>query len=235
MRSRTSLPLALVAATALLAGACATAPRDRPPSARPERAGPPARVAGPSRAAAPADRGGGALPDPGVTFASYRELCDGGDGPACVRAGAELANGKNGPPDAPGAARLYAQACQLGQGAGCRLLGWMLQRGSGIPADRRAAAGWLVRGCEHGDLEGCRSGGFALAYGDGVPADPRRALPMLERACAGDGFPRACAALGDLREKASPPDLARALDAYRRGCSQRDEDCCGRAARLERR
>ncbi len=228
------VPLALVAVTALLAGACAgTVPRDGPPSARPER-GPAPQVAGPVRAEAPTDRGSIALPDPGITFASYRELCEGGDGAACVRAGSELANGKSGPPDPPAAARLYARACELGQGAGCRIVGGMLQRGSGIPADRRAAAGWFVRGCDLGDLDGCRGGGFALAYGDGVPADPRRAMPMLERACAGNGFPRACAALGDLLEKASPPDLARALDAYQRGCSQRDDDCCGRAVGLQK-
>ncbi len=207
-----------------------------PPAATPPVAAPPipTAAASPPTAARGSETADVALPPPPVTFASYRELCDGGDGAACTRAGLDLAKGADGPPDPRTAARLLARGCELANGVACQRLGWMLQRGDGIPADRRAGAGWLVRACELGSMEGCRSAGFALAYGDGVPADPRRAMPMLERACAAQGYPRACAALGDVLEKASPPDAARALEAFRRGCAQRDGDCCDRAARLGR-
>jgi hypothetical protein len=165
----------------------------------------------------------GSLPDPGVAYASHGELCEKGDGAACVRAGYALK--KN---DPAAAARLLARGCELGQGMGCYHLAWMLHEGSGVPIDRRAAAGWYVRGCDLGSLEGCSGAGFALAYGQGVPADPRRALPLLERACAATNhIPRACAALGDvLEQRISPPDLSRALEAYHRGCSLGDGGCC---------
>jgi hypothetical protein len=169
----------------------------------------------------------GSLPDPGVAYASQGELCDRGDGAACLREASALTN------DPAAAARLLARGCELGQGPACSRLAWMLREGSGIPADRRGAAGWYIRGCDLGFLDSCRGAGFALAYGDGVPADPRRALPMLERACAAPDLPRACAALGNvLEQRISPPDLSRALEAYRRGCSLRDGGCCTSAQQL---
>jgi TPR repeat protein len=165
--------------------------------------------------------GTGAPKDAARSLSLFDKACNGGAFAACVQEGYQYQFGQGAPRDFVRANTLFKRACDEGDELGCLNYGVLLERGDGTPKDEVRAAALYKRACNGGVSTGCVNlGRFYHRGAGGVPKDDARALPLFTRACDGKN-PAACAELGRCYEEGRgvPPDLARAMSLYERGCN----------------
>ncbi len=93
------------------------------------------------------------------------------------------------------------------------------------------AVPYLEQGCKLDSQESCDLLAVLLVDGRGVAQDVARAHELWDAACA-KGEPNSCSSLALELEQATPPDRARALVYYTRGCQAGGARACRSAGRL---
>lgn len=154
--------------------------------------------------------------------------CEGGDGPACRRAGTDYAYGTTVDQDFARGAELLSRGCHADEPQSCSLLARLFLHGQGVDESGSRAIELYTKACTiSGARFGCRQLGGIHEDGDLVPQDLTRAHELYTRACsAGDGS--GCANLGRLYGKGAgvDKDPQRAVELYRKGCAMDNATAC---------
>ncbi len=171
---------------------------------------------------------------PDGPLADCRALCDAGQVEACTMVASRLLREQA--PDAgaglPADVRkLLDKAVAKHESVASGMLGQRLISGQGVKRDERRGAALLGESCALEHWPACHALALAYEKGTGVPRSAALAVEHAERACA-RGYPLACVTAGGLRETGPTVDLARARDAYQRGCGQGSSECCAAQQRL---
>jgi MYXO-CTERM domain-containing protein len=179
-------------------------------------------------------KGRGADPKRGVRL--LEENCTAGHGPSCTLLGFLYSRGRAGIATSPTKSmEFFVKACSLNDVEGCYHIGNVAYQIAEYPASRIA----YQRACELGSGLACARGGELFERGIGGDKDAATSTRMFERAhallaptCPGDGS--GCYVLGYLFEggRGVPKDGAKAITAFRNGCSGGSGDACTKLAGL---
>jgi uncharacterized protein len=124
--------------------------------------------------------------------------------------------------------RIDQTECAGGRGHACTLLAIKFDN----KKEETKAAEMYVKACDLGDGSGCWYAGSRYVEGRGVPKDVLRGIELLEKACAKDEK-NGCLDLGSAYARhLTPPDEAKALAAWDKGCGLGYDWCCNRAKEL---
>lgn len=153
--------------------------------------------------------------------ASYIRACEAGNALACSSAASRIAHGTGVTADGPLAVRIWERACETGAGADCYEAGLAYRDGELVGADAARALDLFRRGCVRGSPAACEEGAELLL--DHGAADD--ALGLYADGCEG-GRGETCTRMGDVWRDGDgvTADPARAVAAYRAGCSARHPD-----------
>jgi hypothetical protein len=163
-----------------------------------------------------------------ASLADDVRACEGGDGPACWRAGTDYAYGTDVDQDFARGAELLSRGCHTEEAQSCALLGRLFLHGQGVDKSSKRAIELYTKACDISNArDGCRQLGGVHEDGDIVPQDLARAHELYTRACdAGDGS--GCANLGRLYGKGAgvEKDPLRAVELYEKGCAMDNPTAC---------
>ncbi len=152
--------------------------------------------------------------------AQYRQACDWGHTPACIRAGHRLKNGKDVTHDQRAAVELFRTACESGGPEGCNMLGIMYASGEGgLSTDIVRARQLYLRACSEGWAWGCYNLAKRMRDGEGGEQDMVGAATHFDTACS-SGIADACNLLGNMywNGKGESQNQLRANMYYTKGC-----------------
>jgi TPR repeat protein len=150
----------------------------------------------------------------------YRQACDWGHVPACIRAGHRLRSGKDIAHDQSSAIELFHTACEGGGPEGCNMLGIMYANGEGgLSTDIARARQLYLRACSDGWAWGCYNVATRMRDGEGGEQDLAGAATRFGTACD-SGIADACNALGNMYWNGNGvgQDQLRANMYYTKGC-----------------
>ncbi|MEP5154177.1 tetratricopeptide repeat protein [Planktotalea sp.] len=118
--------------------------------------------------------------------------------------------------------KVFHEAAEDGNAMALNILGAAYEDGNGVDQDVTKAIDFFERAAKAGEVRGRYNLGALFAFGSGdVPADRARAKREFGLAAAA-GYAPAMTALGQLRERADPPDHEAAVDWYEKAHERGD-------------
>ncbi len=152
---------------------------------------------------------------------------------SCTALGSMYDEGRGVPQDQTKAVALYQRACEGGAPAGCNSLGSMYGEGRVVSRDLTKSMDLFRKACEGGYAMGCSNLGLGYAQGKGVKQDYFQAVDLFRKACEGR-YAIGCTDLGIAYQAGIGvrQNNAEALKYFGKACDLKDEEGCGKYAKL---